>query len=57
MPIFHVTCSETTSYTVHVEADSIEDVEQMDESEFEYLDRVDSTSNFLGIDNIEDPND
>ena len=55
MPIFHVTCSEKTSYTVHVKADSLEDVEQMDESEFEYLERVDSTSNFLGIDNIEDP--
>lgn len=55
MPTFHVTCSEKTSYTVHVKADSLEDVEQMDESEFEYLDRVDSTSNFLGIDNIEDP--
>jgi len=55
MPIFHVTCSEKTSYTVHVKANSLEDVEQMDESEFEYLDRVDSTSNFLGIDNIEDP--
>ncbi len=55
MPIFHVTCSEKTSYTVHVKANSLEDVEQMDESEFECLDRVDSTSNFLGIDNIEDP--
>jgi hypothetical protein len=57
MPTFHVTLSEKTTYTVHVKADSIEDVEQMDESEFEYLDRVDSTSNFLGIDNIEDPDD
>jgi len=27
----------------------------MHESEFEDLDRVDSTSNCLGIDNIEDP--
>ena len=57
MPTFHVMCSEKTTYTVHVKADSIEDVEQMDESEFEYLDRVDSTSNFLGIDNIEDPDE
>ncbi len=54
MPIFHVTCSEKTTYTVHVKANSLEDVEQMDESEFKHLDRVDSTSNFL-IDNIEDP--
>ena len=57
MPTFHVTCSEKTSYTVHVKADSLEDVEQMDESEFENLDRVDATSNCLGIDNIEDPDD
>ena len=57
MPIFHVTCSEKTSYTVHVKANSLEDVEQMDESEFEYLDRVDETSNFLSVDNIEDPNE
>tara|TARA_R100001082_G_C4216120_1_gene97158 strand:+ start:190 stop:405 length:216 start_codon:yes stop_codon:yes gene_type:complete len=55
MPIFHVTCSEANSYTVHVEADSLEDVEQMDESEFEYLERFDETSNFLSVDNIEDP--
>lgn len=55
--IFHVTLSEKTTYTVHVKADSLEDVEQMDDSEFEYLDRVDSTSNFLGIDNIEDPDE
>ena len=57
MPIFHVTCSEKNTYTVHVKADSLEDVEQMDESEFEYLDRVDSTSNFLGIDDIKDPDE
>ena len=57
MPTFHVTCSEKNTYTVHVKADSIEDVEQMDESEFEYLDRVDSTSNFLGIDDIKDPDE
>ena len=57
MPIFHVTLSEKTTYTVHVKADSIEDVEEMHESEFEDLDRVDSTSNCLGIDSIEDPND
>tara|TARA_R100000458_G_scaffold30585_1_gene28034 strand:+ start:7896 stop:8072 length:177 start_codon:yes stop_codon:yes gene_type:complete len=54
---FHVTCSEKNSYTVHVKADCLEDVEQMDESEFEYLERVDETSNFLGIDNIEDPDE
>tara|TARA_B100000427_G_scaffold25115_1_gene18647 strand:+ start:344 stop:517 length:174 start_codon:yes stop_codon:yes gene_type:complete len=57
MPTFHVTLSEKTTYTVHVKADSLEDVEQMDESEFENLDRVDATSNCLGIDNIEDPDD
>ena len=55
MPIFHVTCSEKNTYTVHVKADSLEDVEQMAESEFEYLDRVDETSNFLSVDSIEDP--
>ena len=55
MPTFHVTLSEKTTYTVHVKADSIEDVEEMHESEFEDLDRVDSTSNCLGIDSIEDP--
>ena len=32
-------------------------VEEMHESEFENLDRVDSTSNCLGIDSIEDPDD
>ena len=57
MPLFHVTCSEKNTYTVHVEADSIEDVEQMDESEFEYLERVDETSNFLGVDDIKDPDE
>lgn len=57
MPIFHVTCSEKNSYTVHVQADSLEDVEQMDESEFEYLERVDETSNFLGVDDIKDPDE
>ena len=55
MPTFHVICSEKNTYTVHVEADSIEDVEQMAESEFEYLERFDETSNFLSVDNIEDP--
>ena len=55
--IFHVTCSEKNTYTVHVKADSIEDVEQMSDSEFEYLERVDETSNFLSVDNIEDPDD
>jgi len=56
MPTFHVTCSEKNTYTVHVQADSLEDVEQMDESEFEYLERVDETSNFLSVDDIKDPN-
>ena len=55
MPTFHVTLSEKTTYTVHVKADSIEDVEEMHESDFEDLNRVDSTSNCLGIDSIEDP--
>ena len=55
MPIFHVTLSEKTTYTVHVKADSIQDVEEMHESEFEDLERVDATSNCLGIDSIEDP--
>ena len=55
--IFHVTLSEKTTYTVHVKADSLEDVEEMHESEFEDLDRVDSTSNCLGIDSIEDPDE
>ena len=57
MPTFHVTCSEKNTYTVHVQADSLEDVEQMDESEFEYLERVDETSNFLGVVDIEDPDE
>ena len=57
MPIFHVTSSEKTRYTVHVKANSLEDVEQMDESEFEYLDRVDETSNFLSVDDIKDPDE
>ena len=55
MPTFHVTCSEKNSYTVHVEADSLEDVQQMDDSEFVYLERFDETSNFLSVDNIDDP--
>jgi len=57
MPAFHVTCSEKNTYTVHVQADSLEDVEQMDESEFEYLERVDETSNFLGVEDIKDPDE
>ena len=57
MPTFHVTCSEKNTYTVHVKANSIEDVEEMYESDFQDLDRVDETSNFLGIDNIEDPDE